>query len=165
MIEKKSLLVVIVVAMIVLTGVLVLFNDYSLKTANYQGQIQQLHQKADTIDQQTQSTQDLKNYVSSLAKERKQETLVNQLTDCAAKNQVEIIDITPEKMVKEKNYISTEVSLRINASSFKNLLLFLQTIETPPYSLKVEYWSGKLQDPDKGSITCEMNIASIQIKK
>ncbi|MBI3602492.1 MAG: type 4a pilus biogenesis protein PilO [Candidatus Omnitrophica bacterium] len=164
--EKKSLLAAVAVLVLVSVVAMALLKDYSSKAANYQNQMQQMHQKIDMIARHEESLKQLNQLTSSLPKPMSTQKLINQLTDYATQNQVDILDITPKETKRENLYTITVVHSSVNASSFKNLLLFLRAVETSPYALRVESWSGKSQESDlgTGAVSCEIDIASIEIK-
>ena len=163
--EKKSLFAVGVVLVVALIAALALWKNYSSKLTDYQSEIQQTHQKIDIIAAHDQSLKELNKFTSFLAKPLSQEMLIHQLTDYAAQNQVDILNITPKETRSENFYTISVVQLNVTAGSFKNLLLFLRAVETSPYTLRVESWSARSQDDlGAGSIECEMNVASIEIK-
>ena len=92
------------------------------------------------------------------------DALINQVDDYAIQNHIEILDVSAKDPQKLEDYTSLGIHLAVKVKDFKDLVLFFYMIETSPYSLKVESLNGKIQDSKVGSITCDINIISNQIK-
>ena len=165
LLDQKTLFAILLVVLAALAAALMLFKDYSVRVNHLQQQNKQVSHKVDVIKDHDTSAQKLNAFSSSLPKSLTGEMFINQLSDYAAQNQVEILNITPGATKKEDFYNVTSVHLNATANSFKNMLLFLKTIETSPYALRVDSWSGQLQESNNSSsVNCEMDIASIEVK-
>ena len=163
-VERKGVVLVLVIVVMCMTGAAVLFREFSSQMTNYQEQIKQKNEKNNKIAEHEKSFTQLNELKSLLVKTTSQEELINQLEDYASKDNVSILNENTADTKDQNYYTATGMHLSIKVENFQNLVSFLHRVETSPYAFKVEYWSATVEDANKGSIHCEINITSIQIK-
>ncbi len=165
MIAKKSIFLVIVVLLLFFIGGIVLWGGVSSKMVSYQNQIQQKKQKYSVIEDYVQNKKRFDDYIGTLRKVLTSDALINQISDYASQNHVEV-DFNPQGTKKYDLYTSTAIHLTVRVKDFKDLVSFVQMLETSPYGFRVENLAGKMDDSETaGFITFDLNLTSAQIKK
>ena len=147
---------------------LMMFNGYREQAAGHQQQVQALQDKMDVIRRQDRSLKALKAFQAALPQELEDDKLIIQLTDYAARNNVDIINYAPGQNKSEKLYSIYQVRLNVSAGSFSGLLAFVRAIERSPFSLRVESFSSGLKGNTAaagGPVTADMTISSVRVKK
>ena len=163
-IVKKSLFLVAVVLLIFFVSALILFGDYSSKAINYQNQNQQKLQKIDRVAKYNKSNKELKEFLTSLPKQLGTDELANQVEDYAVRNHIDIVDVLSKDPKISDHSVSIEIHLSVKVRNFNDLVLFFHVVETSPFSLKVDFWSGKIGDANTGLMDGDINIIATQIK-
>lgn len=163
-IEQKSIFLVIIVLLAFFVGGVVLWGGFSAKLVSYQNQIQQKKQKYNLIEEYNKVKKQFDEYAATLPKPRTSDSLINQISDYAAQNHAEI-DFNPQGTKKIDFYQSTAIHLNVKVKDFRDLVSFMQMLETSPYSFKIENLTGTMEASENGSISFDLNITSIQIKK
>ena len=163
-IEKKSVFLVVVVVLLSFISAVILFGDFSSKALNYQKENKLKIEKIARIAEHEQTNQRLKDLVASLRKPIDTDKLLNQVEDYAVKNHIDIVRVSAKDAQKSSKSTSIGMSMSFKVKSFTDLVSFLEMIENSPYFLRVESWLGNVEDPQKGSMECDINVATTQIK-
>lgn len=162
-IERKSLFLVVVVLLIFFMIGAALFGDYSSKRVNYQNQIKEKLNRNSVVDDYDKSMAQFNEYASSLAKSATGDALI-QLEDYASQYNINVLNASPGEVQEHGYYSSIGFHLSVRVGDFKDLISFLQTVENSPFRFKVDYYTATMADVNTGSINCEINITSTQIK-
>ncbi len=166
-----------VIVFLSLFGLMMIYNNYQARATEYQQLEVQQQQKTEAVGKYKISVTGLQGYLKSLPQELADEKLITQLTDYAVQNNVSIVNYTPSQKKSEKFYDSSRVHLTINVKSFNDFLLFIRTIESSPYFLRVENFTLDLKESklneskqseskqSERSIGGEIFITSLRLKK
>ncbi len=162
---KKSLILVVVVVLAFFILGIVLWGSFSSKTAAYQSQIQQKKQKNIVIEERGNVKKQLSDYVAALPKPLTSDALTNKIADYALQHNVEIIEINAGDIKKFDYYIVTPILLTVKIKDFKDLVSFMNMLETGKYPFKIEKWKGTMDESDAEATSYEFNLTSVQVKK
>ena len=163
-INSKNLMIIMLVAATI-TGYFI-YKDFSTKETKLKQKIQQSDNKMQVIKDQVQSLKQLNQLTDSLVKPLSPDLAINQLTDYAAQNQVQVLNMTPSGVQNHDLYSVNIIHIKINAPSFQKLIGFLHTIENSPYTFRLNMWVNTSSEnlSVSGQVSSEMEVASIQIK-
>ena len=81
--------------------------------------------------------------------------VIDKVTDFAARREVQIVSVAPSERDSKKFYDKVVVTLNIVVKGYKKLCLFINDIENSPYALRLEKWSGFLEESTKSTQTLE----------
>jgi hypothetical protein len=164
-IERKSIFLVVVVLLIAFIIGTVLYGNYSSKMVNLQNKIQQNTQKITLISPYQKSKEDVDKIIDSSGQTLTGDALISQISDYANPNHIEIINASPGEVQNQSFSTITTFRLNVRAKSFKDLVSFIFAIERSVYLLKVDSLTLTIDNPAQGSLNCDININSVQIKK
>ncbi|MBF0489829.1 MAG: type 4a pilus biogenesis protein PilO [Candidatus Omnitrophica bacterium] len=163
-VERKSLLLVVLVVILFAICAVQLFRDYSSKVAAYKDKSKQNVLKLNYISEYNKSADELKAFVSSLPTVVSSDEMVNQVADLAAKNDITINNISSSKESQRTDYSSSwSINVSVHVKSFQSLVSFFYALETSKYLFRIQSWAGS-GDPKLGTIDCEVRILATQIK-
>lgn len=162
--DNKNIFLVFVVVLFFVIAAVILFGDYSSKFESYKKQNQSKMEKVSLLGEFNRSKEALDVFLKSRPKTLEGNELVSKIEEYAVANHINIIDITSRDPQRYDVYMTTAIRMNMNAKSFKELVSFLNKVETSNYALRVESLSVKAKSPNDGSFNCEVNIVATQMK-
>ena len=147
----------VIVGVVVILGCML--NNYRIHVSSLENQIVQMRAKMQVIATYQTGEKELKDFLLSLSKGLKRDKVISQMADYAAASHVSILSFSPGKVRDLGMYELVRVRLSIKANSYKDVLLFLRSIEKSPYVLRVESW--KVINFQAGNFSCDVEISSL----
>ncbi len=169
-------------ALLILVSFLFMFNIFSAKqkeARELKTKITEMEDKMESINNYQKDLKELNHYIESLSAGIPDYEIIDKLSDFAEKRNIHILSFSPAKSENEKFYRRTMIDLNISAGSYKDLALFIYDIESSPFNLRVDQWTGQLatdlesissdqaakQETKKQSIQVQVQIGAINFKK
>lgn len=161
--DNKNVFLVLVVVLVSVIAAVVLYGDYSSKVAAYKKENQVKLDKIALLGEFNKSRDALDMFSKKLPKVLNGDQLVNVVEEIARLRGINIISIVSRDPQRFDLYTTTSIRMTISVKSFKDLVVFLDKVETAKYSLKVEFLSIKSKSAEDGSFDCELSIIATQM--
>ena len=158
----------ITIVILILFGTLIfIFQQYRSQEEDLQKQIKLMQEKIKTIQDYEESLKTLETYMASLPQNLEEGKVVKQLAVYATQNHVIILSFIPLGMESGAFDSITKIRLTVWVKTYKDMVRFIRTIETSPFGLRIDSWSGGLQNHKFGlnGVGATIEISSIKIKK
>lgn len=121
-----------------------IFSGQQEETQNLKIQVSQMGKRVVVVAKHDQALKELNAFVESLPTGIPQSSLIDKVTDFAEKSNINIVTFSPVATEENEFYKHSRVSLQISADQYKNFLRFIHDIESSPFNLRVDKWSGSL---------------------
>ncbi len=151
-----------------------IYSDRQHEAVVLKTRVADLEQKIEAISQHEKAAQELDGFVKALPEGIAPSNIIDKLNDFAEKRKVRIESFLPAGSQSQALYEKSSVLLNISADSYQDLWLFVYDIETSPYNLRVDRFSGSSQSIRQGPGTqqsgqeklyAQMEITAIYFKK
>ncbi len=156
---KKSFLVsgvIAVVALVILAGI---FNNYKISQQQFNNRARDLEQKNKVIADHDKDLKKLNDFLDTLPQQLKGDQAVQQLTDYAQSNAVEIVSVSPGQN-KVDGYVSlTDVRLTVASDDYKNIVRFIRALEQSEYALRVDAF--KTSNDNKKKFRADIQVTAV----
>ncbi len=171
--DRKDLLVNGAVIVFAILAAINIANSHWHQESVYQENIKQMEDKLQVISVYNATTQRTKKFLGQLPKAMPDGRLMSQIAEYAAQNNVEILSFTPGPKTNDPFYQMSKITINVRAREYKDLILFVRTIEKSSYALRVDALSTSLAEGVKdkrgavmtGSINVVIDIALIKINE
>jgi len=156
-----------IIVIFLLAGLFYIFNQYRGKMSDYQEQTKLLQEKIQAIADLQDSKKKLEKFVSDLPQELPESNVIKQLVAYSTQNNVVIISYLPMEVVDNAYVSMTKYRLVVWTTNYKNMVRYIRTIESSPFGLRVDEWSGgKTSNKLGGSgVGANIDIISLKTKK
>jgi hypothetical protein len=144
-----------------LIAVVVMFNDLHSKEEALRGQITQMQQKLDAMKSRDAVSGELDTFNAALPKKVNEFELITLLSDFAKSQHTSITSMSPAESVDMGLYDLINVHFNGVTDNFKDMVLFLRTIERSKYPLRIDTWSGSEDVNNK--ITFDVSVSAVMI--
>ncbi len=98
-----------------------------------------------------------------------EDSLVDHLTDFAGKRNIQIQSFSPANKTQKNYYTQMTVLLKVAAKNYKDMILFLNDIESSPYNLRIDRWTGTMEaekdEGKEGIIVAQLEINAVNFVK
>jgi hypothetical protein len=139
----------------------VMFNDHRIKDQNLLTQMSQVQQKLDAVKARDAAIANFNDFKSSLPKKLNEFELITLISDYAKLNHVNITSLSPAESKDMGLYDIIDAHFDVISDNFKNMILFLRTIEKSNASIRVGSWTGHVVE--NGKITFSISISAVII--
>lgn len=160
---KPDLAVNVALVLLSLFAMFQIFNSRQGEIRNMKGQLEELEKKSAIVDTYHSTQKQLTDLIGSLPKGIQEDKVIDQLTDMAANRNVQILSFSPAQRESKRYYDKIVVNLNIVSNSYKNICLFVNDIEQSPYAMRLEKWSGSMEDISSLSQTTEISSTQANI--
>jgi len=182
--KKPDIVVIIVVVAITFFVSVFYFQKRNKEAKIYDREIPALEEKIKTIEEYNKVTDELQNIIDNIPEPITEGELIDFLTNVAMKYSAQIKSFSPA-IEKEKNLHNlVEMTVSISVKDYRDLWVFINTIEKSAYPLRIESWAGQanlmtgsgnrrstrgarrktLDDEKDKMITANLKIAILNIK-
>ena len=127
--------------------------------------------RLDMIQQKTAAEQTLKTYLSTYPTAIPTNQLIGKISEFAEEAHVNIISFSPVKLSESVFITQYTINLDIQGKTYQNIVDFVHIIETSPYTLRINKWTGRSRGTVGGGFHGEtevpldvyMEIGSVQL--
>jgi hypothetical protein len=141
--------------------VVLMFNDHHTKDRALHDRLSQLQDKLEVLKNRDIALKDLSDFKSSLPKRQNQFELIMMISNYAKAHNITITSLSPAELKDMGLYDVINVSFDAVADDFKDMMLFIRTIEKSKTPLRIDTWSG--HEGEDGKITFDLEINAVLI--
>ena len=139
-------------------------NDIS----SVRAEIQLKHQILAASKEQMQIKEELTKFKTGFPEKLDEESMIQAILKAASQHLAKISSFSPAQEESDQYKKTTRINLTVNTDNFDDMILFIKSIESLPYSIKIDFWSGSQPsqiDSTIKFITSNMKISSIELLK
>jgi len=138
--------ILIIAALIILTLILVIhnFSSNKIKSKKLKKSIKQAEEKLKVTDLNRSLHSQYNDFVDQFPDTLTDDQMINKLADFALAHDVRIQTFSPANERNYNNWVLTSIKLKISSQNYQNTVAFIKSIETAPYAIRIEKWSGGL---------------------
>lgn len=159
--EHQNTIIKLALIIGTLVGAVLMFNDHSNNDRDLHLRLSKVKDKLNAIKAHDKATKDFEDFKSSIPKEINVFRLIPLISDYAKSYKNTVVSYTPDQSRNLGLYDALSVRFNMASDNFKNMMLFIRSIEKSSYPLRVESWSG--QEKADGTITFEIQISAVHI--
>ncbi len=170
--SRPDLLVTVVLIGLTIYAGIFIYSGKKLKYELLKNEEKKLQEKMQIVDGIKTAEAKFKNFTDNFSKAIPSDQLVDKLSEFAVNRNVQILSFSPAEE-KQNDYAKlTSVRLNITSESYENVVLFIKDIESAPYALRVDKWSGsmttntdqkKKDDQVENIINANLEIGAIKL--
>ena len=134
---KPDIAVNVALVLLSLIWIFQIFASLQKNLNELKGKLENSEKKGAAIDTYNATQKQFRDFIDNLPKGISEDKVIDKLTDFAAKREVQIISVSPSERDSKKLYDKVVVNLNIVVKGYKNLCLFINDIENPPYALRL----------------------------
>ena len=143
--SQKVVIANIIVVVLGLLGGYYLYNNFTHQKQAAQQNIAMLQEKLATISTYQTTKKQFDEFKNTLPKSIDEDNLVDALSNYAIQNNVEVVSFSPVTSSDSAYYTRSSVDMNVRAKDFKQLVLFIKTLESEQMVLRLEnYHFGAL---------------------
>jgi len=139
--------IVLIVLLISITffSTLTIYNGRKKKAESLNIEITEKEEKLIIVEKYRELTKEFHDFIDNYPKHIPRGQLINKLSEFAIQHNVQIENFAPASQQTDDYTKITTIQINISSEGYNNIILFMRAIETAPYSITVEEWSGKIK--------------------
>ena len=110
--------------------------------------------------------------MSQFPKVIEKEKLIDKLSEYARDNNIQVSSFSPINETEAEFAKTQTIKINVSSESYKDLVMFIKSIETAPFSIRVDHWVGQLSssfqndpgDKPSNAVEAEVEISSVKLK-
>lgn len=174
--KKPDLAICIVAGLLTVLFCLQTFSKGMMAAEKVKSDIRLMEEKNSALDAYNKSKSDLDEFLNKIPEPITENGLMDKITDLAVARNVQIESFVPTKNQNEPLYTLSSITLNVAARDYKNMWLFIHDIETSPYAIRIENWTGNMgprsqsgrrreaSNPNELWINVRVEVAAVNIK-
>lgn len=166
---KTNISVMISVGVIFLTVflVVVILNLNGIKSKNLKNEFSELQEKFTAVSEADIIKQEYESFIAQLPKSVEGNDLRNVISQLAVSKDIQIMEYAPLGKKEGELVDLSQVRITILSRTYNNIVDFTKAIESMPYAIRIEKWSGQTKEAVfKGKAEGSMDVpiqATIEI--
>ena len=169
---KPDILIKIVLIVIALFATIYIYKSYREKLTAITEETERLNNKLKIADTQKIVQKNYDEFMGQFPKVIEKEKLIDKLSEYARENNIQVSSFSPIKETEAEHTKTQALKINITSDNYKDLILFIKSIETAPFSIRVDRWAGQMSPTSKAesgaksatTVEAEVEISSIKIK-
>jgi len=182
--SRPDLAINIVLVIATLVTLLFTYKRYLNKTQDLEDTLSSLEETSEAIDKMEIIRKEYSDFQKSIPDTINANQLIETLSKFALKRDVQILSFSPANKKSNKFISLTSVEINVISENYADIILFMRDIESAPYAIRVEKWSGASikqdeairgysrrssrriddVDPEKEFIEATIKIESVELK-
>jgi len=147
---KPNLLIKIILGILTVFAVLYAFTNYQAVSMQVRVKETEVQARLDMIQQRDSAEAAYKDFLSKFPEVIPVNQFIGKISDFAEEAHVNIVSFSPVKS-KEGEYTTHYViNLDVEAQTYQDLVNFLHIVESSPYTLRLNKWTGRPMGGNRG---------------
>jgi len=145
--SRPDLIINILLIVATLTIVFSAYRKYTTVIKSLAKEKKELSAKSEMLEKLELTRKLYNDFIQDIPEIISGDQMIEALSDFAIERNVQILSFSPAKEESNKFVHLTRVEVHVSSESYANIILFMHDIESSPFSIRTEMWSGSSVTP------------------